>query len=78
MEGLVVDELQAWANTKPPKTGEVVYGSPFEMEVILDYTGPRGSGVGVYYGFSHRLGKWAYTVRKVDEWMEVNPEYTEL
>lgn len=84
-ERLVVDDLQAWAKGEikfPPwgdfPLGKAVMGGPEEMEMILDFTGLRGAGANVFWAFTHILGKWRYSVAKVDEFMEVNPNYTEL
>ncbi|RLJ10188.1 MAG: hypothetical protein DRP15_00830, partial [Candidatus Aenigmatarchaeota archaeon] len=78
MERLVVDEMYAYAMSEGPLTGEVVLGHPGEMEIILDFTGPRGTGSNIFWALTHRVGKWNYSIAKVDEFMEVNPEYTEF
>lgn len=82
---LVVDDLQAWAKREIKvepwgdfPLGKALMGAPEEMELILDFTGLRGSGANIYKSFVFRLGKWRYFVAKVDEFMEVNPNYTEL
>ncbi len=80
-KSLVVDELQKWAYDLPgsePRTGKYIMGSPFEMQLILDFTGLRGSGSNVFWTFTHRVGKLRYAIAKADEWVEVNPNYTEL
>ncbi len=76
-QGLVVDKLQEWAIRKNPK-GYAVMGWPREMFVILDYTALRGSASNVFWSFTHRVGKMRYTIKKVDEWVEINPNYVEL
>ncbi len=58
-------------------TGIAVCGAPFEMEMILDFTGLRGSGAKIYNGVVFTLPKWNWTVKKVDEWLEVTPEWVE-
>ncbi len=55
--------------------GKGIMNDPVEMGMVLDFTGLRGSAIGIYYGLVFQLPKWAYTVKKVDEWMEVTPEY---
>ncbi|MBU0530676.1 MAG: hypothetical protein KKC05_03290, partial [Nanoarchaeota archaeon] len=54
-----------------------VCGSPFEMETVLDYTSLRGSGSNLYYSLVYQAPKWAFKIKKVDEWMEVTPTYAE-
>ncbi|MCX6814814.1 MAG: hypothetical protein NTY20_04165 [Candidatus Aenigmarchaeota archaeon] len=76
-QGLVVDELQKWVLDRNP-VGYAVMGWPREMFIVLDYTALRGSASNVFWTFTHRVGKMRYTIRKVDEWMEINPNYTEL
>jgi len=76
-EGLVVDKLQDWVIRENP-VGYAVMGWPREMTITLDYTGLRGSGSNVFWTFTHRVGKMRYFLRKVDEWVEINPNYTEL
>ncbi len=61
-----------------PMGGRAIYGQPKEMAVILDYTVLRGGGSGVYLSFIYQLPKWDYTVRKVDEYLDVNPTWAEF
>jgi len=78
-KSLVVDELQDWAYAEAEaRTGKYIMGSPFEMQLILDYTGLRGSASNVFWTFTHRVGKLRFAIAKADEWVEVNPTYTEL
>jgi hypothetical protein len=76
METLVCDELRTYLANKQI-VGTALCGSPFEMKMILDFTGLRGSGSKVYDSLIHRLPKWNYVVKKVDEWFEVTPEWVE-
>ena len=76
-KGLVVDQFQDWAIKENP-TGYAVMGWPREMFIVLDYTGLRGSGSNVFWTYTHRVGKMRYNIKKVDEWVEINPNYTEL
>jgi hypothetical protein len=76
-QGLVVDKLQEWVLKENP-VGYAVMGWPREMFVVLDYTALRGSASNVFWTFTHRVGKMRYNIAKVDEWMEVNPNYVDL
>jgi len=76
-KSLLVDELQKDAITNAP-TGYAVLGWPKEMEIVLDYTGLRGSASNIFWTFTHRMGKMRYSISKADEWVEINPNYTEL
>ena len=76
-QGLVVDKLQEWVLKENP-VGYAVMGWPKEMFIVLDYTALRGSASNVFWTFTHRVGKMRYNIAKVDEWVEINPNYTEL
>jgi hypothetical protein len=76
-QGLVVDKLQDWVLRENP-VGYAVMGWPREMFVVLDYTALRGSASNVFWTFTHRVGKMRYNIAKVDEWVEVNPNYVDL
>ncbi len=58
-------------------TGYCICGSPFEMVMIFDFTGLRGSGSNMYYGYVYQVPKWNYNIYKVDEWISVTPEWAE-
>lgn len=58
--------------------GRALIGSPPEMTTILDFTGLRGSASNLYYALVFQMLNQAYTIKKVDEWMQVTPEYTEF
>ncbi|MFQ5648167.1 MAG: hypothetical protein ACE5FW_02925 [Candidatus Aenigmatarchaeota archaeon] len=58
-------------------TGPVLCGGPFEMEMILDFTGLRGSGSNIYLSYVYQIPKWDYVIFKVDEFVEVTPEWAE-
>ncbi len=73
---LVFDEL-GMTESGTAGVGTHVLGGPFEMEMILDFTGQRGSGSNLYYGYVFQLPKWDYTLRKVDEWISVTPTFAE-
>ncbi|RLI96551.1 MAG: hypothetical protein DRO99_04255, partial [Candidatus Aenigmatarchaeota archaeon] len=76
-EKLVVDLL----HKKSGETrfiGEVLHGSPKEMQMILDFTGLRGSGSNIYHSFIYRAPKWRYSVKKVDDFLYVSPVWAEF
>lgn len=75
---LIVDELQKWSMDKYIKGGYVMMGQPWEMQMILDYTGLRGSASNIFWTFTHRVIKLRFTIRKSDEWVEINPNYVDL
>lgn len=60
-----------------PIVGIAMVGGPVEMEMILDFTGLRGSGSNIYYSLIFQLPKWGYAVKKVDEYIEVTPTWRE-
>lgn len=78
---MVSDEFRNWGKTGGrgggPVTGKVVCTGPFEMEMILDFTGLRGSGSNIFHVMCAQLPKWDYKIRKVDEWIEVSPTWAE-
>lgn len=76
-DNLIADQFRKKMN-KSKMTGIGICGSPYEMVITLDYTGPRGSGSGIYYSYIFQLPKWDYNVIKVDEWIEVTPEWAEF
>ncbi len=57
--------------------GHAVIAMPFEGHVALNYTGPIGSVMGIYYGLVFQLGKWEYNRFKADEWVEVSPVHAQ-
>ncbi|MFH1978578.1 MAG: hypothetical protein ABIJ92_04605 [Candidatus Aenigmatarchaeota archaeon] len=75
--GLIIDDFRDWAMESGPLTGTAVCGSPFEMQIILDYTGLRGSGSNIYYSLIYQAPKWNFKVKKVDEWIEVTPAFAD-
>jgi hypothetical protein len=78
-QNLVVDELQKWAYRPGIILGGfAMIGQPWEMQMILDYTGLRGSASNIFWTFTHRVIKLRYTIRKADEWVEINPNYVDL
>jgi hypothetical protein len=79
-ERLLVDEIMENARKGPwpPRTGKIMTGHPIEMEINLNYTGLRGSGATLFRSLIYKLPKLAYHVSKVDEWMEVNPNFPEI
>ena len=61
-----------------PITGEAVGGQPLEMDIILDFTGLRGSGSNIYHALIYQIPKWSYSVMKADESLQVSPVYADL
>ncbi len=61
-----------------PITGEAVCGQPLEMDIILDFTGLRGSGSNIYHALIYQVPKWTYNVMKADESLKVSPVYADL
>jgi len=75
---LVIDVLQSVSDARSsPFTGEMIFGAPGEMEMILDWTAGRGAGSNVYHSFIYQAPKWRYTVKKVDDFLIVSPAYPE-
>lgn len=77
---LVCDELRNYFKKKlsvPIIPGVALCCHPFEMEMILDYTALRGGGSNLYYSYIFQVPKWDFAIRKVDEWMEITPEWAE-
>ncbi|MBU0953330.1 MAG: hypothetical protein KKA90_02835 [Nanoarchaeota archaeon] len=76
-EKLVVDELISKQQASYRHVGNYVIGAPKEMTTTLDYTGLRGSAYGIYHALINKLPKMKFTVKKVDEWLEVTPTYAD-
>lgn len=58
--------------------GHAVIGYPaIERHTNLDYTGPLGSVMGIYYSLVFWLGKQEYKVQKLDEWVEISPVHAQ-
>jgi len=75
-EPLVSEEFRDTMHAKRV-TGIALCGGPFEAEMILDFTGLRGSGSNIYLSYVYQLPKWDYCIAKVDEWISVTPEWAE-
>jgi len=56
-------------------SGWAVCGAPLEMEKTIDYTTLRGGASNMYHSLIFVIPKWDYTLKKVNEWMEVTPEF---
>jgi hypothetical protein len=75
-DALVMEEFKR--KLGGPKTlGIGICGGPFEMEMVLDYTGLRGSGSNIYHTYIYKAPKWGFSIKKVDEWIEVTPSWAE-
>jgi hypothetical protein len=46
-------------------------------QVGLNYTGKPGDASGIYFSLFFQLGKWGWTIKKADEWVEVHPTHKE-
>jgi hypothetical protein len=68
--GPIGKEMRGWL-------GHAVIAMPLEAHVKLNYTGPIGSVLGIYYALIFQLGKWEYNVQKADEWVEVSPVHAQ-
>ncbi len=79
-EKLVVEDLmnEAMGGPSPPRTGKIMVGHPVEMEVTLNYTGVRGAGANQFRSLIYKAPKLAFQLAKVDEWMEINPNFPEI
>jgi hypothetical protein len=61
-----------------PWMGHVVIGYPaIERHTALDYTGPLGSVMGIYYSLVFQLSKWEYKLQKAGEWVEISPVHAQ-
>jgi len=80
-EIMVSDEFRDWATTAGPRglpiVGTAICGGPPELQMVLDFTGLRGSGSNIYYSLIYQLPKWDYALKKVDEYIEVTPTWAE-
>ena len=72
-EELVIDEIF----DKQPWLGEAVCCMPENQNTELDATKNIGGCSGLYYSLTFQLPKWGYTLKKLDEWMDVSPVYAE-
>lgn len=72
-EECVMDKFREENNGKI--TGIAICASPFEMQMTFNPTFLRGGGFNLYNSLVTELPKWEFRVKKVDEWMEVTPEF---
>jgi hypothetical protein len=79
-ERMVIDDLfeEAKATGWPPRAGDIIVGHPREFAITLNYTCLRGGSTNVYRSLIYNAPKWGFLVSKVDEWMEVNPNFPEI
>jgi len=73
-EGLYCNELRKELGNMMV-SGWAVCGAPLEMEKTIDYTTLRGGASNIYHSLVFVIPKWDYTLKKVDEWLEVTPEF---
>lgn len=57
--------------------GEGINAPPFECEKIVDLTFAFGKGSDLMTGLAFQLGRWGYDTTKMDESIEVSPQFTE-
>ena len=73
---LLVDELLK-KYRKDYHLGDFVIVRPTDQWMKLNPTTVMGGCSGLYYALMFQFPKWYYWLHKVDEWMEVSPEYAE-
>jgi hypothetical protein len=73
-EDCVMDKFRDEWNDKM-RTGTAICASPYEMQMDFNPTFLRGGAFNVYNSLAQELPKWEFRVRKVDEWIEVTPEF---
>ncbi|MEM5798613.1 MAG: hypothetical protein QXP39_01015 [Candidatus Aenigmatarchaeota archaeon] len=76
MEQLVSDDLRAWCASKR-LTGIGICSAPREMKILFDYTCLRGGASNLYLSFVSWAAKQDFVIKKVDEWIEVTPLWSE-
>ncbi len=57
--------------------GHAIAGAYLERATQIDFTGPPGSVMGLYYSLMFQLGKWEWQTAKADEWIEVTPTHAQ-
>ena len=80
VDKFVTDELRTkseYSYKQSTRQGLYLISNPREMNMILDFTGLRGSGSGIYFSLIYQLPKWDFAVKKVDEFIEVTPTWAE-
>lgn len=73
---LLIDELLKKCR-KDYHLGDFVIVRPTDQWMKLNPTTVMGGCSGLYYSLMFQFPKWYYWLHKVDEWMEVSPEYAE-
>src|SRR3989338_395082 len=73
MGNLVIDELFE----RQPILGEAVCCMPENQNTFLNPSTNIGGCSGLYYSLVFQLPKWGYSLRKLNEWMDVSPVYAE-
>ena len=77
--GLVMDLLREghYPPEGTPILGEALMGTPENQDIVMDFTTSMGQCSSVYYSFIFQLPKWDYSVRKIEEWMDVSPVHAD-
>lgn len=79
-------DLSEIANLDKPSMGHYVCITPEKppgeeegdnKAEAVNYTGKPGVASSIYYSLFIQLGKWDWTVKKADEWIEVSPTHKE-
>ncbi len=73
---LLIDKLLKKCR-KDYHLGDFVIVRPTDQWMKLNPTTVMGGCSGLYYSLMFQFPKWYYWLHKVDEWMEVSPEYAE-
>ena len=75
-EGRIMDMIRN-SNNGGPLLGDAFLGCPENQDIVLDFTTPMGSCSNAYYGFVFQMPKWGYSVRKIEEFMDVSPVHAD-
>ncbi len=57
--------------------GHAIAGAYLERATQIDFTGPPGSVIGLYYSLMFQLSKWEWQTAKFDESIEVTPTHAQ-
>ncbi|MBI4162902.1 MAG: hypothetical protein HY513_04415 [Candidatus Aenigmarchaeota archaeon] len=78
MEGFFKKEdFSKFAGIRGRWNGHAIAGAYLERATEIDFTGPPGSVIGLYYSLMFQLGKWEWQTAKADEWIEVSPTHAQ-
>ena len=78
MSGMLKNkQLGKWGKPGGEWNGHAIAGAYLERATQIDFTGPPGSVIGLYYSLMFQLGKWEWQREKADEWIEVTPTHAQ-